>query len=140
MARILVVDDSSMMRMRLTQILHELRYNVVGEAGNGREAIEKFRTLNPDLVTLDITMPEMDGITALGEIKKINPRAKVIMVSAMQQKEVITKALTMGANHYIIKPFNKTDIWRRLRAVLGELASSEPAPDAAAPGAAAPED
>lgn len=140
MARILVVDDSAMMRMRLSQILGELQYTVAGEAGNGREAVEKFRTLKPDLVTLDITMPEMDGLEALGEIKKIDPGAKVVMVSALQQKEIVTRALIAGASHYIIKPFNKPDVWRRLRAVLGDLAPPVPEPSADPAPAAANDD
>ncbi|WP_286883686.1 response regulator, partial [Aneurinibacillus sp. UBA3580] len=87
--RVLIVDDAAFMRMMIKEILTKNGYNVVGEASDGVQAVEKFKELSPDLVTMDITMPEMDGITALKEIKKISPGAKVIMCSAMGQQAMV---------------------------------------------------
>jgi two-component system chemotaxis response regulator CheY len=103
--RILIVDDAAFMRMMIKDILSKNGYEVVGEANDGIEAIEKFSELKPDLVTMDITMPEMDGITALREIKKIDPGAKVIMCSAMGQQAMVIDAIQAGAKDFIVKPF-----------------------------------
>ena len=104
--RILLVDDAVFMRMKLKDILEKNGYEVVGEAQNGLEAIEKYKTERPDLVTMDITMPEMDGVTALKEIKKIDPKAKVIMCSAMGQQSMVMDAIQAGAIDFIVKPFD----------------------------------
>ncbi|MDN4073428.1 response regulator [Fictibacillus terranigra] len=103
--RILVVDDAAFMRMMVKDILVKNGFEVCGEAGDGQQAVEKFKELAPDLVTLDITMPEMDGITALKEIKKVNPNAKVIMCSAMGQQAMVIDAIQAGAKDFIVKPF-----------------------------------
>jgi len=103
--RILVVDDAAFMRMMVKEILTKNGFEVVGEASDGVQAVEKFNEFRPDLVTLDITMPEMDGITALKEIKKIDPNAKVIMCSAMGQQAMVIDAIQAGAKDFIVKPF-----------------------------------
>ncbi|KOO46603.1 response regulator [Priestia koreensis] len=103
--RILVVDDAAFMRMMIKDILTKNGYEVVAEAADGAQAIEKYQEHNPDLVTMDITMPEMDGITALKEIKKMNPNAKIIMCSAMGQQAMVIDAIQAGAKDFIVKPF-----------------------------------
>ncbi|WP_339063308.1 response regulator [Tepidibacillus marianensis] len=103
--RILVVDDAAFMRMMVKEILTKNGFEVVGEASDGVQAVEKFNELRPDLVTLDITMPEMDGITALKEVRKIDPNAKVIMCSAMGQQAMVIDAIQAGAKDFIVKPF-----------------------------------
>ncbi|WP_067729402.1 response regulator [Oceanobacillus damuensis] len=103
--RILIVDDAAFMRMMIKDILTKNGFEVVGEAPDGAQAIEKYNELTPDLVTMDITMPEMDGITALKEIKKSNPDAKIIMCSAMGQQAMVIDAIQAGAKDFIVKPF-----------------------------------
>ena len=102
---ILIVDDAAFMRMMVKDILVKNGFIVVGEAQDGMEAVEKYKELSPDLVTMDITMPEMDGITALKQIKEINPGAKVIMCSAMGQQAMVIDAIQAGAKDFIVKPF-----------------------------------
>ncbi|HLS06489.1 MAG TPA: response regulator [Bacillota bacterium] len=102
---ILIVDDAAFMRMMIKDILTKNGYDVVGEAQDGAEAVEKYKELNPDLVTMDITMPEMDGVTALKEIKAINPDATIIMCSAMGQQAMVIDAIQAGAKDFIVKPF-----------------------------------
>lgn len=103
--RILIVDDAAFMRMMIKDILSKNGFEVVGEAQDGAEAIEKYKELTPDLVTMDITMPEMDGITALKTIKESNPAAKIIMCSAMGQQAMVIDAIQAGAKDFIVKPF-----------------------------------
>lgn len=103
--RILVVDDAAFMRMMIKDILTKNGYQVVGEAADGIQAVEMYKETHPDLVTMDITMPEMDGITALKEIKKIDPNVKVIMCSAMGQQAMVIDAIQAGAKDFIVKPF-----------------------------------
>lgn len=103
--QILIVDDAAFMRMMIKDILTKNGFEVVGEAQDGREAVEKFKELTPDLVTLDITMPEMDGLSALKEIKEINADANVIMCSAMGQQAMVIDAIQAGAKDFIVKPF-----------------------------------
>ncbi|HZK42822.1 MAG TPA: response regulator [Syntrophomonadaceae bacterium] len=103
--RILIVDDAAFMRMMIKDILTKNGYEVVGEAENGHVAIEKFNELSPDLVTMDITMPEMDGIAAVKEIKSTNPEALIIMCSAMGQQSMVIDAIQAGAKDFIVKPF-----------------------------------
>ncbi|MDP4083046.1 MAG: response regulator [Bacillota bacterium] len=103
--RILIVDDAAFMRMMIKDILSKNGYQIVGEAADGVQAIEKYKEFVPDLVTMDITMPEMDGITALKEIKKVNPNAKIIMCSAMGQQAMVIDAIQAGAKDFIVKPF-----------------------------------
>lgn len=103
--KILIVDDAAFMRMMIKDILSKNGFEIVGEAADGMQAIEKYKETMPDLVTMDITMPEMDGITALKEIKSINPSAKVIMCSAMGQQSMVIDAIQAGARDFIVKPF-----------------------------------
>ena len=103
--KILVVDDAAFMRMMIKDILFKNGYDVVGEGADGFQAIELYKETRPDLVTMDITMPEMDGITALKEIRKINPQAKIIMCSAMGQQAMVIDAIQAGAKDFIVKPF-----------------------------------
>jgi len=117
--RILVVDDAAFMRMMIKDILTKNGYEVVGEASDGAQAIEKFKESNPDLITMDITMPEMDGITALKEIKKINPSAKVIMCSAMGQQAMVIDAIQAGAKDFIVKPFQADRVIEAIKKTLG---------------------
>lgn len=104
MARILVVDDAAFMRMRASKLLVEQGHEVI-EAENGAEAVRKYQEEKPDLVLMDITMPVMDGLTALKEIRKIDPDAKVAMVTAMGQQSMVIEAIKSGAKDYILKPF-----------------------------------
>ncbi len=103
--RILIVDDTKFLRLMLTDILTKSGYEVVGQAENGLIGVEMYRDLRPDLVIMDITMPEMDGITALKEIRGINPHSVILICSAMSQRDLISKALKAGANQYVMKPF-----------------------------------
>ena len=103
--RILIVDDASFMRMMIKDILVKNGYEVVGEAADGAQAVTMYKELKPDLVTMDITMPEMDGITALKNIKAENPNAVVIMCSAMGQQTMVIDAIQAGAKDFIVKPF-----------------------------------
>ncbi|HZG77479.1 MAG TPA: response regulator [Paenibacillus sp.] len=117
--RILVVDDAAFMRMMIKDILSKNGYEVVGEASDGAQAIEKFKESNPDLITMDITMPEMDGITALKEIKKLDPSAKVIMCSAMGQQAMVIDAIQAGAKDFIVKPFQADRVIEAIKKTLG---------------------
>jgi two-component system chemotaxis response regulator CheY len=103
-AKILIADDAAFMRMRCGKMLQSHGHTVV-EAENGREAVEKFTTEAVDVVLLDITMPEMDGLTALKEIRKIDPGARVAMVTAIGQQQVVMEALQSGARDFVVKPF-----------------------------------
>ena len=103
--KVLIVDDAAFMRMMIKDILEKNGYNVVGEAENGSVAVEKYKELTPDLVTMDITMPEKDGIQALKEIKEIDPSATIIMCSAMGQQAMVIDAIQAGAKDFIVKPF-----------------------------------
>ncbi|NLW22293.1 MAG: response regulator [Tissierellia bacterium] len=102
---ILIVDDVSFMRMMIKDILTKNGFHVIGEAENGVKAVEKYSELNPDLVIMDITMPEMDGIQAVREIKKIDPNANIIMCSAMGQQAMVIEAIQAGAKDFVVKPF-----------------------------------
>ncbi|HLQ98641.1 MAG TPA: response regulator [Candidatus Dormibacteraeota bacterium] len=103
--KVLIVDDAAFMRMMIKDILTKNGFDVVGEAADGAQAVEKFKELTPDLVTMDITMPEMDGIAALKEIKQIDPHSIVIMCSAMGQQAMVIDAIQAGAKDFIVKPF-----------------------------------
>jgi len=103
--RILVTDDALFMRVTLKNILTRNGYEVVGEASNGVEAVRMYNQLKPDLVTMDITMPQMDGICALKEIKAQDPDAMVVMCTAMGQKNMVVEAIQAGAKDFIVKPF-----------------------------------
>lgn len=116
--KILIVDDAAFMRMMIKDILSKNGYEVVGEANDGNQAIEKYKELKPDLVTMDITMPEMDGITALKEIKKIDGSAKVIMCSAMGQQAMVIDAIQAGAKDFIVKPFQADRVIEAIKKTL----------------------
>ncbi len=103
--KILIVDDAAFMRMMIKDILSKNGYEIVGEAENGQVAVEKYKDLQPDLVTMDITMPEMDGIAAVKEIKSFDPAATIIMCSAMGQQSMVIDAIQAGAKDFIVKPF-----------------------------------
>ncbi|WP_285766996.1 response regulator [Peribacillus sp. SI8-4] len=107
MARILIVDDAKFMRMTLSNILSKAGHEVIGEGENGKEAIELYRHFQPDLVTMDITMPIMSGLDAVKEIKKEFQAAKVIMCSAMGQQKMVVEAIEAGAKDFIVKPFDE---------------------------------
>ncbi len=117
---VLVVDDAVFMRTVLKKILTEEGYNVIGEASNGIEAIDKARELEPDIVTLDITMPEMDGVTALPEILKVSPGSKVVICSAMGQQPMVVEAIKSGAKDFIVKPFQKARVLQAIENVVGK--------------------
>lgn len=117
--RILIVDDAAFMRMMIKDILTKNGYEVVGEAADGAEAVEKYKELQPDLVTMDITMPEMDGITALKEIKAVEPNAVVIMCSAMGQQAMVIDAIQAGAKDFIVKPFQADRVIEAIQKALG---------------------
>ena len=104
-ATIMIVDDAAFMRMMLKDILTKNGFNVVGEAENGIIAVEKYLELQPNLTTMDITMPEMDGLQALKEIRKRDSKARVIMCSAMGQQSMVIEAIQAGAKDFIVKPF-----------------------------------
>ena len=125
--RILIVDDSSFMRGSLKVIAEGGGYDVVGMAGDGEEAVAKYQRLRPDLVTLDILMEPMDGLTVLGSIRGRDPEAKVIMVTAMGQEKMQEKARQLGAFGYIRKPFNPQEVLREIGKVLetGEAGSND---------------
>ncbi|QAS50904.1 response regulator [Halobacillus litoralis] len=118
MAKILIVDDAKFMRMTLTNILKNGNHEIVGEAENGQEAVEKYEALSPDLVTMDITMPEKNGIEALKEIKAQSEQAKVIMCSAMGQQKMVVEAIEKGAKDFIVKPFDESRVLDAIDRVL----------------------
>ena len=105
MARVLVVDDAAFMRKMVSDALDKGGHEVVGEAGNGVEAVARFQELKPDLMTLDITMPEKDGLTALAEIVAADPSARVVMCSALGQEAKVLEAIKLGAKDFVVKPF-----------------------------------
>jgi two-component system chemotaxis response regulator CheY len=105
--KVLIVDDAAFMRMSINQMLTNSGYEVVGEAVNGKDAILKFKELQPDIITMDITMPDMDGIQAVRAIMAIDPNAKVLMISAMGQQTMVLDAMKAGAKNFIVKPFQK---------------------------------
>ncbi len=116
---ILIVDDAAFMRMMIKDVLSKNGFTIAGEAENGARAIERFKELNPDLVIMDITMPEVDGIQAVKEIKKTNSAAKIIMCSAMGQQAMVIEAIQAGAKDFIVKPFQAERIIEAVKKVLG---------------------
>ncbi len=118
MKKVLIVDDAAFMRASIRLMLEKNGFEVVGEAENGLQGILKYKELNPDIVTMDITMPEMDGIGALKAIKQYDPKAKVIMVTAMGQEPVVMDAVVSGAKSFIVKPFKEELVVQTLNKVL----------------------
>lgn len=116
---ILVVDDAAFMRMMIRDVLTKNGYEVLGEAENGAKAIEKYKEVKPDLVIMDITMPEVDGIQAVKEIKAFDPNAKVVMCSAMGQQAMVIEAIQAGARDFIVKPFQADRVIEAVKKVLG---------------------
>lgn len=122
--KILVVDDSSFMRNSLKTILEKLGYIVVGTAENGVEAVAKFRDLKPDVVTLDIIMPQMGGLQGLKLLKSVSPNAVVVMVSSMADRESVTECVKAGATHYLLKPFDEAKVAEVMKRVTSEAAAA----------------
>ncbi|BAH06073.1 response regulator [Clostridium kluyveri] len=118
MRKILIVDDASFMRISLRTMLQRNGFEVVGEAENGISAILKYKQFNPDIVTLDITMPDMDGIEVLKEIKKYDSEAKIVMITAMGQKTMVKKSILSGAKSFIVKPFKEEQLIETLNKVM----------------------
>jgi len=116
--RILIVDDAAFMRMMIRDILLKNGFEVVGEAANGEDAVAKFQELRPDLVTLDITMPGMDGVTVLKKIREQDPNARVVMCSAMGQQAMVVEAIQNGARDFINKPFQPQKVIETLHRAL----------------------
>lgn len=116
---ILICDDAAFMRMMIKDILTKNGYNVAGEAENGARAVEKYAELRPDLVLMDITMPEMDGIQALKKIKEGDPSALVIMCSAMGQQAMVIESIQAGAKDFIVKPFQADRVLEAVKKVVG---------------------
>ena len=119
MKRVLIVDDAAFMRMMIKDILQKNGFEVVGEASNGIEAVNLYKKERPDVVTMDITMPDMDGIEAVKEIRIFDANAKVIMCSAMGQQSMVMDAIKSGAKDFIVKPFQADRVLEAIRKVVG---------------------
>lgn len=117
MAKILIVDDAEFLRVRISKMLSGDGYEVF-EAENGLKALETYKTLRPDLVLMDVTMPEMDGLTALKEIRKVDPQARVIMLTALGQESVVLDAVKSGARDFIVKPFERERVTSAINKIL----------------------
>jgi two-component system chemotaxis response regulator CheY len=118
MAKILIVDDAEFLRVRISKMLTADGFEVV-EADNGLKAIEAYKTNKPDMVLMDITMPEMDGLTALKELRKIDPAAKVVMLTALGQESVVLEAVKSGAKDFVVKPFERDRVLSAINKLLG---------------------
>ena len=117
--RILIVDDAAFMRMMIKDILEKNGYTVVGQAANGVQAVELYKSEKPDLVTMDITMPDMDGIEAVKSIKEFDSNAKVILCSAMGQQSMVMDAIRAGAKDFIVKPFQADRVIEAIKKAIG---------------------
>lgn len=117
--RILITDDALFMRVTLRNILTKSGYEIAGEASNGLESVELYRSVQPDLVTMDITMPEMDGISAVRHIRQFDPDAKIIMCTAMGQKNMVMEAVAAGAKDFIVKPFQPEKVLESVQKQIG---------------------
>ncbi len=118
MARVLVCDDSAFMRMMLKKVLIENGHEIVAEAGDGKQAVQMYNQHKPDLITMDITMPSVDGIEAVRMIHDKNPLARIVMVTALGQKAIISDALKAGASAFIVKPFDPEQVMTTVNKVL----------------------
>ncbi|HHW66327.1 response regulator [Defluviitalea raffinosedens] len=114
MKKILIVDDAMFIRSSLKLMLENNGFEVIGEAGNGYEAIDKYKVLKPDIVTMDITMPEMDGIESLRQIKEYDKNANVVMITALGQESFVKEAIMLGAKGFIVKPFKEETVVKAL--------------------------
>ncbi|MFC4557227.1 response regulator [Virgibacillus kekensis] len=121
MARILIVDDANFMRVTLGSIVKKAKHEVVGEAQNGAEAVKLYKELNPELVTMDITMPVMNGIDAIKEIIAIDPAATIVVCSAMGQQKVVVECIELGAKDFIVKPFDENRVLDTIDRILPEV-------------------
>jgi two-component system chemotaxis response regulator CheY len=119
MARVLVVDDAAFMRKMVTDALSGGGHEIVGEAANGAEAVQRFQELRPDVMTLDITMPEKDGLAALKEIIAVDPGAKVVMCSALGQESKVLESIKLGAKDFVVKPFQADRVLSAIDKALG---------------------
>lgn len=119
MKKLLIVDDAAFMRHSIRNMLRDYDIEIVGEAENGAIGVEMYKELRPDVVTMDITMPEMTGIEALKAIKVFDPKAKVIMVSAMGQEGMVKESIICGAKTFIVKPFKEELLYQTISKVLG---------------------
>jgi two-component system chemotaxis response regulator CheY len=119
MARVLVVDDAAFMRKMVSDALAKGGHEVIGQAGNGVEAIAQFRELRPDLMTLDITMPEKDGLATLKDVMELDPGAKVIMCSALGQESKVLESIKLGAKDFVVKPFQPDRVIDAVAKALG---------------------
>ena len=117
--KVLIVDDAAFMRMMIKDILTKNGFTVAGEAENGIRAVEKYKEIQPDLVIMDITMPEMDGIQAVKEIKKLDPEAKIVMCSAMGQQAMVIESIQAGARDFVVKPFQADRVVEAVYKVIG---------------------
>ena len=117
--KVLIVDDAAFMRLVLKNMLEKNGYEVVGEASNGQEAIERYKVLSPDLVTMDITMPIMEGIEAVKRIREMDSNAKIIMCSAMGQQVMVVQSLQAGAKDFIVKPFQEERVLQSVGRIIG---------------------
>lgn len=122
-AKVLIVDDANFMQITLEKVLQLGSHQVVGKANNGIEAIQLYKETKPEIVLLDITMPEMDGIETISEIMKMDPEAKVIMCSAMGQQKIVVKAIELGAKDFIVKPFDESKVLETVDRVLNNIDS-----------------
>lgn len=118
MSKVLIIDDAAFIRVSLKTMLEKNNFEVVGEAENGEVGVMKYKQLKPDVVTMDVTMPGMDGIEALKAIKEYDPNAKIVMVTAMGQEAMVKKAVIGGAKSFIVKPFNEKKLVETLNKVL----------------------
>jgi two-component system, chemotaxis family, chemotaxis protein CheY len=116
---VLICDDAIFMRTMLSDILSQAGFDIVGEAETGAQAVEKYRQLRPDLVTMDIVMPDMGGIDAVREITKLDPTARVLMCSAMGQQALVVEAIQAGAKDFVVKPFQPSRVIEAVQRVLG---------------------
>lgn len=112
--KVLIVDDAMFMRHSIRLILEKQHYRVVGEAANGIDALIKYQQLQPDIVTMDITMPDMDGIEAVKSLKKMDPNVKILMISAVGQEHMVRDAVVAGAQGFLVKPFKEEDFTKAL--------------------------
>lgn len=118
MSKVLIIDDAAFIRVSLKTMLEKNNFEVVGEAENGEIGVMKYKQLKPDVVTMDVTMPVMDGIEALKAIKEYDPNAKIVMITAMGQEAMVKKAVIGGAKSFIVKPFNEKKLVETLNKVL----------------------